>query len=457
MKWRGLVTATVTCGLLLTGMPAAAAPQADDVREKLEAIPGLTITGERPTEPGFRLFDLTFTQPADHRDPAAGEFQQRLTLLHRGFDRPTVAYTSGYNLPEKASRAEPTQLLDGNQVSLEHRFFAPSRPEPAEWGHLDIWQSATDEHRVIDGLKAAYAQEWITTGGSKGGMTAVYHRHFYPGDVDGTVAYVAPNDVDNDSDGYDEFLATVGTDQACRNALVTAQREALLRRDEMLKRFGDYAAKEGFTFDKTVGGIDRALELVVSDTPFTFWQYGGQAGCSTIPAAGASTDDLYAFFDKTVQFSSYTDQGVEKYVPYYYQAGTQLGWPGVSNAALADLLRHDDLSNPRGLVPRDIPMWFEPGVMAGIDDWVRSAGSELMFVNGEYDPWNTEPFELGPGSEDSFKFVVPGGNHGADIEALPASERDAATAALRRWGGVDAGVSVRDTPLDERPLQRRPF
>jgi len=32
----------------------------------------------------------------------------------------------------------------------------------------------------------------VATGGSKGGMTAVFHRRFFPDDVDGTVPYVAP-------------------------------------------------------------------------------------------------------------------------------------------------------------------------------------------------------------------------------------------------------------------------
>lgn len=44
-------------------------------------------------------------------------------MLHRGLDRPTVLHTSGYGLPAEATRAEPTRLVDGNQVSLEHRFF----------------------------------------------------------------------------------------------------------------------------------------------------------------------------------------------------------------------------------------------------------------------------------------------------------------------------------------------
>ncbi|KAA5830187.1 aminopeptidase [Saccharopolyspora hirsuta] len=456
MFWRALVTIAAVCGVLLVGAPVGAAPPADDVRDRLAAVPGLTVVGERPTEPGFRLFDLTFTQPADHRHPEAGQFQQRLTLLHRDLTRPTVLYTSGYNLPEKTTRTEPTRLVDGNQVSLEHRFFTPSRPDPADWNDLDIWQAATDQHRVITALRAVYDQQWITTGASKGGMTAVYHRRFYPDDVDGTVAYVAPNDVDNDRDDYDEFLAEVGTDPACRAALTAVQWEALVRRDELLAKFQAYADAEGLTFDRIIGDVDRGLEMVVLDAPFAFWQYRGQDECAQVPATTASTDEIYAFFDQTVEFRFYTDQGIEPYAPYYYQAGTQLGWPHVSDEPLADLLHHRELSQPRNLVSRDIPMRFEPGVMRQVDSWVRSRGSELMFVNGERDPWSAEPFELGPGTRDSYSYLVPGANHGAKIEGLPADQRAEAEATVRRWAEVEA-PATRSAVLDAETLERHPF
>ncbi|MEV0057760.1 S28 family serine protease [Saccharopolyspora shandongensis] len=455
MNWRGLVTFAVVCGMLLVGAPVGAAPP-DDIRERLAAVPGLTVVGERPTEPGFRLFDLTFTQPVDHRHPEAGQFQQRLTLLHRDLDRPTVLYTSGYELPGRTARTEPTRLVDGNQVDLEHRFFTPSRPEPADWDDLDIWQAATDQHRVIAALKSVYQREWLTTGASKGGMTAVYHRRFYPDDVAGTVAYVAPNDVDNDRDSYDEFLASVGTDPACRGALLAAQREALVRRDEMLAKFRAHADAEGLTFDRIIGDIDRGLEMVVLDAPFAFWQYRGQQDCGKVPATTASTDEIYAFFDETVQFSFYTDQGIEPYAPYYFQAGTQLGWPAVSDEPLADLLHHRELSQPRNLVSRDIPMRFEPGVMRQVDAWVRSRGAELMFVNGERDPWSAEPFELGRGTADSYSYLVPGGNHGAKIEGLPDQQRAEAESAVHRWAGVQAPARVL-TPLDAEPVTQRPI
>ncbi|MFR9730131.1 S28 family serine protease [Saccharopolyspora sp. MS10] len=440
---------------VLAGLPAAADPAGtDELRDRLDAVPGLTVLGERPTEPGFRLFDLTYAQPADHRDPAAGAFEQRLTLLHRDLARPTVAYTTGYGLPARASRTEPTRLVDGNQIALEHRFFTPSRPADPDWADLNIWQAATDEHRVIQALRSIYAGRWLTTGASKGGMTAVYHRRYYPRDVDATIAYVAPNDVINDRDRYDEFLATVG-DESCRAALTAAQRDALTRRPELLERLTAHAAAEGLTFDRIIGAPDRALEAVVVDAPFAFWQYRGPQDCAAIPAPGASLDELWNFFDETVEFSSYADQGLEAYVPYYYQAGTQLGWPAVSDEPLADLLHHRSIGEPRNLVPRDIDMRFRPGAMAEIAAWVAARGSELMFVNGSADPWSAEPFRLGPGSRDSYDYLVPGGNHGSKIEDLPAAERAEAEATVRRWAGAEQLPARARTALDRDDLLPR--
>ncbi|MCA1194049.1 S28 family serine protease [Saccharopolyspora sp. 6V] len=448
MRIRGWLSVLAAGCVLLAGTPIAAAePAADELRGRLEAVPGLTVLGERPTEPGFRLFDLTYAQPADHRDPAAGEFQQRLTLLHRDLARPTVLYTTGYNLPAQASRTEPTRLLDGNQVAMEHRFFTPSRPDQPDWTDLNIWQAATDEHRVIEALRAVYADRWVTTGASKGGMTAVYHRRFYPEDVDATIAYVAPNDVVNEHDRYDEFLANVG-DESCRAALTAVQRDALTRRTELRDRYAATAAAGGFTFDRIMGDVDRALEAVVVDAPFAFWQYRGQQDCAQIPAPGASLDDLWEFFGVTSDFFSYTDQGLDPYVPYYYQAGTQLGWPDVSDEPLADLLHNRSIGEPRNFVPREIDMRFRPGAMADVAAWVASQGSELMFVNGEADPWSAEPFQLGPGSRDSYSYLVPGGNHGSKIEGLPPQQRAEAAATVRRWAGVDQQPAQVRTALD---------
>ncbi len=225
----------------------AAPAQAQDIAEQLEAIPGMTVVEEKTAPAPYRYFVLNYTQPNDHLKPFRGSFQQRLTVLHRGTDRPTVLHTSGYNVGTNPTRSEPTRLVDGNQVSTEQRFFTPSRPQPADWTRqLTIWQAASDHHRIVSALDGLYRGKWLSTGASKGGMTSVYHRRFFPRDVDGTVAYVAPNDVVNHEDSrYTRFFETVGTPE-CRAALTALEREALgPRRGELLTRFQAAATADG--------------------------------------------------------------------------------------------------------------------------------------------------------------------------------------------------------------------
>ncbi|MFD9595592.1 S28 family serine protease, partial [Kitasatospora sp. NPDC059973] len=269
----GLATPALAAGADASAGPVSAADNpAADIKDRLAAIPGMTVTEEKPTTTGHRYFLLTYTQPIDHLRPWLGTFQQRLSVLHRGYDRPTVFYTNGYTLGTNPSRTEPTRLTDGNQVSIEYRYFSPSRPEPADWTKAGIEQAATDSHRIITALKRVYHRAWLSTGASKGGMSSTYHRRFFPDDVDGTIAYVAPNDVDNREDSaYTEFFRTVGTPE-CRATLAAAQRELLVRRDRLEARYVADTAAAGSTF-ATTGSADRAYEAGVLDVVWAFWQY----------------------------------------------------------------------------------------------------------------------------------------------------------------------------------------
>ncbi|MFI9027506.1 S28 family serine protease [Streptomyces sp. NPDC053560] len=434
-----------------------------DIKDRLLAIPGMSLVQEKPVD-GYRYFVLNYTQPVDHRHPGKGTFQQRITVLHKSTDRPTVFFTSGYNVSTEPTRSEPTKLIDGNQVSMEYRYFTPSRPKPADWKKLDIQQAAADQHRIFRALKPVYAKNWIATGGSKGGMTATYYRRFYPHDMNGTVAYVAPNDVVNDEDSaYDRFFATVGTAQ-CRKDLAAIEREALKRRGEMVDRFQKKATAEGWTF-KLAGNADRAYEIMVTDLVFGFWQYQPAAtACAEVPKPTATTDALWAWMDKVGGFDSYTDQGMEPYLPYYYQAGTQLGEPGYQYPNVADLLRYPGINNSRTFVPRDIPMSFDKKAMPDVDRWVRHHAQQMMFVNGQYDPWSSEHFRVGKGAKDSYVFTVPGGNHGSNIAKLKEADRTKATARLLKWAGVQpaAGEPAPAAPYNKKldkqqQVQRMPL
>jgi hypothetical protein len=183
--------------------------------------------------------------------------------------------------------------------------------------------------------------------------------------------------------------------------------------------------------------------MVVLDTAWAFWQYQGVANCPTVPAPTASTDEIYAFIDGAVFWGFYTDQGLEPYIPYYFQAGTQLGYPVPSFTRLSGLLRYRGLYQPRSVVPSELPMRFEPQRMRDIDKWVRHNGRELLFVYGENDPWSAEAFELGHGTRDSYLYEADNANHGANIALLTSAERAEATAAVRRWADVDTAARTR--------------
>ncbi|SDK95245.1 S28 family serine protease [Nonomuraea jiangxiensis] len=435
--------------------PAAAQ---DDLLDRLRAIPGLTVVSEtQPT--GYRFFVLSYTQPIDHRNPRKGTFQQRLTLLHRSAEAPVVLYTGGYGLPVNpaASRTEPTQLVDGNQVSVEHRFFRSSRPSPADWNDLNIWQEATDEHRIVQALKTIYSGKWIQTGASKGGMTSVYHRRFYPGDVDGVVAYVAPNDPVNPADRqYDDFFAGVGP-KACRTAVENVQREALKRRDRMVALLEADAQRNGYTFARTLGTVDRSFEMTILDTAWAFWQYSTEADCPSVPPTTATDEELYAWIDNVTFFGFYTDQGLDYYLPYYYQSASQLGWPDLRFEHLRGLTRYRELYQPNSMLPAELRSRHDPRPMLDVDHWVRTKSERMMFIYGQNDPWSAERFT--PSRHDSSLYVAPGANHGANIARLSEAERIAATDTLRRWAGWSPPArrlpQTDQLPTDDMLPQRR--
>ncbi|MFG2451989.1 S28 family serine protease [Streptomyces sp. NPDC048512] len=462
LRW--LLALTVLIGTLSTAGAATAAPpeahgtttgttdRADeDIKDRLLAIPGMSLVEEKPYT-GYRFFVLNYTQPVDHRHPSKGTFQQRITVLHKDTERPTVFYTGGYNVSTTPSRREPTQIVDGNQVSMEYRYFTPSRPAPADWSKLDIRQAAGDQHRIFRALKPIYHKKWIATGGSKGGMTATYFERFYPRDMDGVVAYVAPNDVVNDEDSaYDRFFTQVGTKE-CRDRLNAVQREALVRREPLEKKYAAYAADNGYTFT-TVGSLDKAYEAVVLDYVWGFWQYSLLADCDTIPAnaATATDDEIWNSVDTISGFSFYTDQGLEPYTPYYYQAGTQLGAPTIHFPYIERKYVHYGYQPPRNFVPRSIPMRFQASAMRDVDSWVRHHAQHMLFVYGQNDPWGAERFRVGSGARDAYVFTAPGMNHGANVAGLAADQKALATARILQWAGV-APAAVAADPSAARPL-----
>ncbi|MFI5610788.1 S28 family serine protease [Amycolatopsis sp. NPDC051903] len=435
-----LFTTLLTVGALAaaTTVPAAAAPP--DIVTRLHHLPGVTYRSEDPHPPaGFREFHLSFRQAVDHRDPRSGTFEQQLTLLHRDTAAPMVVYTNGHWID--STIAEPTTLLGADQLDIEHRFFGDSVPQPEIWANLTVWQSAADEHEVVNVLKHLYRGHWLSAGTGEGGEGAIFHRMYFPGDFDGTFADNSPDDVTDHGDSYQHFLNDQVATPECRAALQAVQIEALKRRPALEARMAAAADAAGVTFTKDIGSLDKAYEFNVLDTPFAFWQFASTSpyNCANIPPATASDDDIYRFVDVVSGGSipggmlAEADQNLDPSVPFLYEAGTELGYPVEPQAHLAGLLHYPNQEAAREYVPRTIPMHYDPQVMRSAAQWVATRGSRLIFLYGSLNPWSANPFRLGPGSRDSSVHVQQGGDYSASIAALPAAERDGIVSTLHRW------------------------
>ncbi|MGL5929650.1 MAG: S28 family serine protease [Dermatophilaceae bacterium] len=436
---------------------------APDIRDRLEALPGMTVVKETPGE-GYRYFELRYAQQVDHDNRRKGTFAQRVFVLHRDQTRPTVLFSTGYTAYGVPFRSEPATLVDGNQVEIEHRFYGTSIPKKPDWeSQLTIEQAADDYHAVVSLLKGVYDQKWLSTGASKGGMTSVYHRRFHPDDVDGTIADVAPNDVDNDEDSaYDRHFEQVGNSQACQRQVVALERE-MLSRPGVLAEARAYATRENLRYGTYFDSVRDELyyRLLGSDgLGYYLWQYGTEESCDDLPATDSSSTKLFEFLRDRQGFGGDADfEANQAFVAYYYQAAAQLGYPQLQHQDLQDLVDPDDVPVAPDLIGDLARPSFENGAMAGIDTWVREQGSELMFVYGENDPWSAEPFRLGNGTEDSYRYTVDAGNHGASFTELATAERNEAEATIRRWAGLPAtqlssgkaGAPTTIEGVDDRP------
>ncbi len=427
----------IACGSGSRGGDPPPSPPLADIADSLRTTPGVTSVQEKSsTVSGTRFFLCTFQQPVDHAQAAAASFQQTFTLLYRSRSAPVVLATTGYGISRSSAQGEPTALLQANQITLEHRYFAPSAPAVMDWPRLTIVQAANDQHRLVQALKPQFTGKWISTGGSKGGMTALYHRRFFPADVDATLAYVAPNSLGNPDPRYVAFVDSRGS-SSCRAALDAWQQAILHRRAEVRALLEADAARQGSTMNLL--GSDMTLEFAVIEAPFTFWQYGSASLCTQIPAAAATPQALYAFLDTVYSgvVSSWDDDALGYYAPYYYQSAVQLGYPDVKYTHLSGLL-YPGQDLPDIYPPVGVPKPYDAAAMADIQNWVSTAAAQVMFVYGENDSWSAGAFLLSPAAQarDNVLYVVPAGNHGSRLSQLPAPARSEAYATLSRWMGA---------------------
>jgi hypothetical protein len=418
------------------------APVTHDLLDQLNALPGVTAREIAPRYGYPRAFQLDITQPVDHRNPAGATFTQRAYLSHVDETAPMIFGAYGYGATE-ASGEELAGILQGNGVYVTHRFFPGSRPEPADWRYLDIWQAASDHHRIVTLLREIYPGTWVSAGASKSGMTPLFHRRFFPDDVDATVAYVAPIMFDLADPRFVPHLAATGTAEG-RARIHDFQRRLLEHQDSLLWRFEAWFARNGLALSIDPG---PTFEDEVDSYEWGFWQRH-IFDYDDIPGPAAPYDEWIEHLATVTRMHFASDPWRDYFKAYVYQVHTQLGGPLIDKSHVQDLFRYERLDPQTEYgFPQGLSMAWDASAMEDFAQWIRTQGRGIVLIYGGVDPWTGGAIDVA-GNPDVLKVIQPGADH--QVRILGLDERGLVLSTLSSWLGLEISA------VPERALRVAP-
>lgn len=433
------------CGLMLFCVMTAFA--GDGILEKLRAIPQISDVREMKVTPFNEYYQFCFKQPIDHGDPSKGTFKQRVLLGHRKTDAPVVVELEGYYLfsPEAG---ELSTLLDANQLTIEHRFFDESVPErDIPWEYLTIRQAADDQHAIIQAVKQSLYPnvKWVSTGISKGGQTTVFHRYFYPEDVDVSVPYVAPLNLKYVDPRLEKFLDKLGKAKGGMNSVLAREDQndyhlavkdfqllCFKQQDKLAEMLAALAKEKGYTY-KMVGGVERALQLIILEYPFAFWQWGHNP--SEIPDEESAV--WQEIFDYLVRISTpdfFEDKYIKRMHPFFYAALTETGMYEYNIKPFKKYMPKEkenidfSFAMPAGAPKKP----FNEQQMESINKWLQTDAAKILFVYGGSDPWYATAVDL-KGNWKCRKYVRGDMSHSCRIKDFDPVSKEDLLDTLQEW------------------------
>ena len=401
-----------------------------ELERKLSRIEGITEISKLDSDSLYsESYELWFTQNVDHENSKSESFKQRVILNHVGFDRPTVVILEGYGIYSKKA-GELSKLLNANQISIEHRFFNDSKPDTIEWEYLTIKQAAIDQHKIIKALKHLYSKKWATTGISKGGQTTMYHRRFFPNDVDASIVYVAPFNFEREDPRISRHLKTAGTAKT-REKIKNFQTMLFKMKDELFPMLEVYAQEQEYTFNHV--GMERAYDVNVLEYSFAFWQWNGDS--SAIPDEKASNQEIFSHWSTTAPFSFFYDQDFSNDLVFTYQALSEIGFYEYDIEPFKKYLSDTANITFDFKIPENINYSYHPESMQDINSWLQENGNFMLYLYGENDPWAATAINPSPNTI-SVKFVNPNGNHRTRIKSFPDDVKENIYTLLENWMNV---------------------
>lgn len=399
--------------------------------EQLILLPNIVEVNKLDVDTTFsEQYELFFSQPIDHKNPEKGSFVQRVVLSHRSDTLPMVAVLEGYKIwSEYAS--EPARLLRSNQVLIEHRFFKDSKPDSIPWSDLTIWQAATDQHKIIQALKKIYPEKWLSTGISKGGQTTMYHRSFYPNDVNACIPYVAPLNFAREDERIYKFLNTVGTDEQ-RKAIFDFQVRCFENEDSLGVLLQEKAESVGWEFKI---GYEKAVQYTILEYPFAFWQWGGTS-VDDIPLESKNVTAQFNHLNNVAGFTFFEENSIELNRAFFWAALTQIGMYGYETKPFEKFLGDTTNFTFDFTAPVGVEYTYDDDQMQNVKHFLDTDGTNMLYIVGGLDTWGATSY-VPAGKNNSICMVLPSGHHGTRIKDFPKKEREYMYTLLEEWMGVE--------------------
>ncbi|PKQ62928.1 hypothetical protein BZG01_16740 [Labilibaculum manganireducens] len=418
-------------GFLIVGSISCGQTKPKNLLTQLEEIPGVSVKKIAGDSTFAAYYELYFTQDLDHQNPKAGTFQQRVLLGHQSFDQPMVVELEGYQIwSEKAG--ELSKLLNANQLTIEHRYFKNSMPDSLNWQYLNIKQAAADQHVIIQALRKIYPKKWLSTGISKGGQTTIFHRYFYPDDVDVSVPYVAPLNLAREDKRIHERLASVGSKET-RDQIYQFQLACFTNREKLLPLADAYAKEKNYSFSM---GLERALDLSILEYPFAYWQWGG---IDSIPNKNANYKEFFEHLFKVSSIDFFDVSNIKPLLAFYHQALTEIGMYSYEIAPFKQYLNDEKDITFDFTFPNEPIRKFDASSMIKINKWLQTDAEKILFIYGENDTWSATAVDL-KGNDKCKKFVNPKGSHRSRINSFPPEMKKEILNTLEEWMDVQLTV-----------------
>lgn len=394
-------------------------------------LPGAEVTRVVVWTEGHKLFDLQVEQPYDHSQPDGPSFMQRVEVRLHDPKGATVFGTGGYSFPDYAFSSD---LLTSNAVGMPHRFYDRAPADADLWQFLTPEQAAADAHRVVELLQPLLTGPWVSTGFSKGGSSALLHRRYFPEDVVGTIAYVAPLGFQGEpSKGLDR-LDAIAKD-ICVERVRDLQRFILENLPALQEQRGEIFC---------LPEVDPEVLLdAAAQFEWGFWTTRAELDCADLSPGDITLDEARLQLEQALIGFAYSSASTGGGSSWRYEKLATWGEPTLQREGVPDLVAAAAVELGIAEAPRSPePPWgqdpsLDDSAMEEARAWMATHARDVVLIYGEYDPWSAWAVDV-PSDPSVLSITVPSAVHWTSHSDAQSADRDRMRALLERWVGEGA-------------------